>query len=137
MICQVCFKANHITLDCWHRFDYSYQTEQIPQALAAINLNKKNHDPTFYADSGATSHMANNTGIMSHIVPYKGNDSIYVGNRERLKITHVGEAKINTDNGELGLKMFWWILNLRKIYCLLANVRQSILAQLNSYLMIL
>lgn len=83
--------------------------------------------------------MANDASKMFHIVPYKGsgNDSIYVGNRERLKITHVGEAKSNTDNGELDLKMFWWILNLRKIYCLLANLRQSILAQLNSYLMIL
>ncbi|KAL9422473.1 hypothetical protein AB3S75_034695 [Citrus x aurantiifolia] len=62
VICQVCFKANHTTLDCWHRFDYSYQAEKIPQALAAINLNEENHDPAFYADSGATSHMANNTG---------------------------------------------------------------------------
>ena len=114
MICQVCFKANHIALDCWHRFDYSYQTEQIPQALAAMNLNKKNHEPTFYADSGATSHMANNTGKMSHIVPYKGNDSIYVGNRERVKITHVGEAKITIDNGELRLKNVLAVPEIKK-----------------------
>lgn len=96
VICKVCFKANHTTLDCWHKFDFSYQTNQIPEVLATINLNEENHDPTFYADLGATSHMANDTGKMSHIVPYKGNDSIYVGNRERLKITHVGEVKINT-----------------------------------------
>lgn len=114
MICQVYFKANHIAPDYCHGSDYSYQTKQIPQPLAAFNLNKKNYDPTFCADLGVISRMANNTSKMSHIVPYKGNDSLYVGNRERLKITHIGETKININNGELRFKIFLMVPEIKK-----------------------
>lgn len=82
--------------------------------MAAINLNEENHDLTFYADSGSTFHMANNTGKMSHIVSYKGNDSINIANRERLKITHIGKAKITTDNRALRLKNILAVPEIKK-----------------------
>ncbi|EXC01671.1 hypothetical protein L484_002847 [Morus notabilis] len=55
--CQICGKMNHVALDCWYMFDYSYQSEDLPQALAALTLN--NNDLSFYVDSGATIHMTN------------------------------------------------------------------------------
>ncbi|XP_022143436.1 uncharacterized protein LOC111013312 [Momordica charantia] len=61
LICQICGKGNHTALDCWNRFDHSYQSEEIPKALAAINLNE-GVDPLIYADSGATSLMVNDPG---------------------------------------------------------------------------
>ncbi|RVW95113.1 hypothetical protein CK203_025547 [Vitis vinifera] len=42
-----------------NRFDYSYQSEEIPQALAAMALNEEDKDPNFYVDSGAITHIAN------------------------------------------------------------------------------
>ena len=30
---------NHLVIDCWYRFDYSYQLEDFPQTLATIAMN--------------------------------------------------------------------------------------------------
>ncbi|KAG8638064.1 hypothetical protein MANES_15G187901v8 [Manihot esculenta] len=56
--CQICGKMNHTALECWYRFDYSYQTENLPQALATLTTN--DYDSSQYMDSAATSHMTNN-----------------------------------------------------------------------------
>ena len=65
---------------------------------------KDDDDPNLYTDSGATTHMINNSGKLSKIIPYKGNETIVVGNGERLNISHLGEGKITTENGTLNLK---------------------------------
>ena len=49
-------------------------------------LNEEEKDPTFYVDSGATAHITNNPGKMTQITLYKGNDAIFVGNGEVLRI---------------------------------------------------
>ncbi|XP_024023286.1 uncharacterized protein LOC112092159 [Morus notabilis] len=60
--CQICGKFNHIALKCWNRFDHSFQPEDhLPKALAAMSL-KNGDDPNLYVDSGATTHMLNDTG---------------------------------------------------------------------------
>lgn len=63
------------------------------KAFVAINL-KSDDDPNLYADLGAITHVLNNRGKISIIVPYKGNESIYVRNGESLNISHVGQGKI-------------------------------------------
>ena len=30
IVCQICFKANHTTLECWNRFNYAYTSEDVP-----------------------------------------------------------------------------------------------------------
>ncbi|KAH9747507.1 hypothetical protein KPL70_004741 [Citrus sinensis] len=60
-ICQICFKPKHTALECRSRFDHSYQSGEIPHALAAMHINDEDDDPTFYADSGATTHITNNS----------------------------------------------------------------------------
>ncbi|KAF2314956.1 hypothetical protein GH714_037311 [Hevea brasiliensis] len=61
------------------RFDYSYQSEDFPQALATLTLDNLNNQ-SFVVDSGATSHMIKDLDNLSSIKPYNGNDVIYVGN---------------------------------------------------------
>ncbi|RVW78117.1 hypothetical protein CK203_049720 [Vitis vinifera] len=39
------------------RFNYLYQSEEIPQDLAAMALNEEDKDLNFYVDSGATTHI--------------------------------------------------------------------------------
>ena len=56
-ICQICFKPKHTALECRSRFDQSYQYGEIPHALAAMHINDEDDDPTFYADSGATTQV--------------------------------------------------------------------------------
>lgn len=48
--CQIFGKSNHLAINCWYRFDYSYQSEDLSQALAAFSINDQN-DRSFYVDS--------------------------------------------------------------------------------------
>ncbi|EOY19564.1 Uncharacterized protein TCM_044707 [Theobroma cacao] len=97
-------------LFCQIRFDYSYQFEEIPQALATLSTNDQN-DPSFYVDFGATSHMTNDSSKLSYIKPYNGNDVIYVGDGN---IFPICEVNINTENGQLNLKDVLVVSDLKK-----------------------
>ncbi|TXG73226.1 hypothetical protein EZV62_001805 [Acer yangbiense] len=89
--CQIYRKHNHHAVDCWYRFNYSYQLEDFPYNLATLALNDTN-DHSFIVDSSATSHMTNDAGNLSDIGPYYGNDAIYVGDENCLPITHTCET---------------------------------------------
>lgn len=45
-----------MAVECWYRFDYTYQSDDLPQALAVLNLNSEN-DQSFYVDFEVTAHM--------------------------------------------------------------------------------
>ena len=94
-------------MDYWNKFDYSYQLEKIPQALVVLALNEEDKDPNFYVDSGAITHIANDPGKMSQVIPYKGHDAIFVGNGEALRISHIGKARLKTKHRDLKLKNYW------------------------------
>ncbi|RVW93768.1 Retrovirus-related Pol polyprotein from transposon RE1 [Vitis vinifera] len=51
-----------------NQFDYSYQSEEIPQALAAMALHEEEKDPNFYVDSGATAHITNDPEIKKNLL---------------------------------------------------------------------
>ena len=91
-----------------------YQSEEIPQALAAMALNEEEKDPNFYVDSGATTHIKNGPGKMSQVIPYKGHDAIFVGNGEALRILHIGEARLKTKHRDLKLKKLLVVLKIKK-----------------------
>ncbi|KAL5703559.1 hypothetical protein ACHQM5_022093 [Ranunculus cassubicifolius] len=59
--CQICKKKNHDALQCWHRFDNSFQSENVPEALAALHLNDY-VDDEWIPDTGATSHITDKPG---------------------------------------------------------------------------
>ena len=111
VICQICHKRKHSAAECWYRYDYD--NEEDPQALAAMNL-QENNDQQFYVDSGATSHMTNNTGNLDHVRPYRGNDKIIVGNGQDLNISHIGSASLNTNHGSLHLNNILGVPKLKK-----------------------
>ncbi|KAL9432747.1 hypothetical protein AB3S75_027714 [Citrus x aurantiifolia] len=47
IVCQICFKANHTALECWNRFNYAYTSEDVPRALAAMQMEDEDNDPNF------------------------------------------------------------------------------------------
>lgn len=115
MKCQIYVKFNHIALECWNRFDHSFQSEDnLPKALAAMSLKTKD-DSNMYADSGATTHILNDTGKLSKVMHYKGNDTILVGNGENLNIFHIGEGKLETKSSTLDLKNILVVPNIKRI----------------------
>ena len=101
-------------MDCSNIFDYSYQSEEIPQALAAMALHEEEKDPNFYVDSGATTHITNDPGKMSQVIPYKGHDAIFVGNGEALRISHIGKARLKNKHRDLKLKKLLVVLEIKK-----------------------
>ncbi|KAH9666463.1 hypothetical protein KPL70_020649 [Citrus sinensis] len=66
VICQICHLPKHTAIECRRRYDYSHLTEEIPQALAAMNLDA--NDAKLYDDSGATTHMVNDPGLKKNLL---------------------------------------------------------------------
>ncbi|OIS99603.1 hypothetical protein A4A49_23651 [Nicotiana attenuata] len=77
--------------------DFSYQApEDFLEALATLNVNSQSGgDNAHYMDSGASTHMTNNSSNLSNLKPYNGNDKIVVGNGQELDITHVRKGTIS------------------------------------------
>lgn len=61
VICQICFKIGHTTLECYQRMNFAYQGREPPQNLSAMlpsaNILCEN---LWYMDSGATNHFTYN-----------------------------------------------------------------------------
>ncbi|TXG67661.1 hypothetical protein EZV62_008936 [Acer yangbiense] len=113
IVCQICGKMNHFAIDCWYRFNYSYQSEEFPQDLATLTLHNDN-DPSFYADSRATTHMTNDAGKLSSIQRYDGNDMIYVGDGNGSPISHIDDAHVTTHEGMFKLNDVLIVPELKK-----------------------
>ncbi|KAF8395849.1 hypothetical protein HHK36_019803 [Tetracentron sinense] len=93
LACQICGRFGHSALRCSNRYNHAYQAEDMPQALAAMNIDDP-QDPEWIPDTGASSHMTNDPGIFTTLKPYQGDDKIIVGHGQALEISHVGSATI-------------------------------------------
>jgi hypothetical protein len=105
--CQICGKANHQALDCYHRMNYSYQGRHPPSqlaAMAAYNQSTQDEEPWF-ADSGANNHItAELDNLTIQQQPYQRGDVVTVGNGGGLHIANTGSASITTPNSNLHLQ---------------------------------
>lgn len=101
--CQICGRTNHTAIKCNYRYDYAYQEEDTPEALAVLAIQDGN-DTNFYVDSGAMTHMTNDLGKLESAHSYNGQYAIYVGNGNKLPIPHTGDALLKTSHGHLKLK---------------------------------
>ncbi|PON91412.1 Zinc finger, CCHC-type, partial [Trema orientale] len=103
-VCQVCGKAGHIALKCYHRFDLSFQgdssSSSTPQANQAnqafVTTNTAVNDGAWYMDSGATNHVTADLSNLALQADYKGKEKLAVGNGSQLSISHIGSSQILT-----------------------------------------
>ena len=110
---KICGKNNHSTAVCYHMYDYYGPEDEVPQALAAMNI----EDPTdqqFYADLGATAYMTNTIGNLVQYSLYVGYDKIYVGDGKGLLISHIGNTILKTPHGNLKLNNDLVVPHLKK-----------------------
>ncbi|CAO2202567.1 unnamed protein product [Urochloa humidicola] len=73
-LCQVCFKKNHTAAECWHRFDEDYVPDK---RLVAAASRSYSSDPSWYADTGASDHVASNLEKLQVRDKYNGTDQIH------------------------------------------------------------
>lgn len=101
--CQICNRTGHTTFDCYHRMDFSYQGSPPSQLAAMTTSFSPEADQTWYADSGATSHMTNDLQNLSIHSNYKGKEKVAVGNGQGLHISNIGSSIANTSSGSFQL----------------------------------
>uniref|UniRef100_A0A8R7TNE0 Uncharacterized protein n=1 Tax=Triticum urartu TaxID=4572 RepID=A0A8R7TNE0_TRIUA len=72
--CQLCKKAGHEVVDCWHRYDEDF----VPDArLVAAAMREQGGDGVWYVDSGATDHVTGELEQLALWEKYLGNDQIH------------------------------------------------------------
>uniref|UniRef100_A0A2N9ELM4 Uncharacterized protein n=1 Tax=Fagus sylvatica TaxID=28930 RepID=A0A2N9ELM4_FAGSY len=78
--CQVCQKPRHVALQCYHRFDNTYQYDNNPQMQALLATPQQTIDPNWYPDSGTTHHVTSDLANLNvHVDEYQGSELIRVG----------------------------------------------------------
>ena len=96
-ICQICGKASHLAIDCYHMMDYAYQGMHPPTKLATMVTSSNNlmtQEQPWLADSAATNHVTSSLNHLSFPKPYTGQEHLTVGNGQNLPITHIGNSLI-------------------------------------------
>ena len=89
-ICQICGKAGHLPIDCYHRMDYAYQGQHPPTKLATMATASNpclSPNQPWLVDSAATDHVTSSLNQLSFPKPYTGSDHLTVGNGQALPIT--------------------------------------------------
>ncbi|KAL5701533.1 ABC-type xenobiotic transporter [Ranunculus cassubicifolius] len=96
--CQICGKSNHIAIDCFHRMNHAYAGRQPPkklQAMAAVSSRADNNrapsSANWILDSGATTHLTNDSSQIDAPSPYKGSDQIQTASGDYLPISNIGQ----------------------------------------------
>ena len=89
---------------CWRSYDQSEDDENAHDALATLTIHDDVSDHQWTANTGASSHMTSNKGMLSHLRPYRRHESVMVGNGTLLPITHIGHTTISYGNTVLPLK---------------------------------
>lgn len=111
--CQICSRMGHIALDYFHRMDYSYQGRNPPSQLAAMAASSYSlPDQTWFADSGATNHIANDVRNLSVHSDYQGTDKVIVGNGKGLKILQSSSSLVQTSNSRFQLHNILHVLDI-------------------------
>jgi hypothetical protein len=115
-ICQVCNKPGHTALQCYHRFDHSFQYENAPN-MQAFNTSAcpPTSDYDWYPDTGATNHVtADIANLNMQADNYTGSDQLHVGNGQGLPISHTGTTKLTYHNISFILKNLLHVPRIKK-----------------------
>lgn len=76
-------------------------------------------DQSWYLDSGATHYLINLVQNLSDGKVYLGSNSLLVGNRQGLQITHIGYTRLHTS--------FGYCIHLADILCV-PNINKSLIS---------
>ena len=92
--CQYCDKMGHIAKICWWVSKKPTQSDDIPQALAALTLDNTIAETKWTSDTEASNHMISKASMLSNIQQYSGTDSVLIGDGSSLPIHGIGDLFI-------------------------------------------
>jgi len=98
-VCQVCHKPGHDALDCYHRFDNSFQRDSPAHGSPQVYFASQHTlaDSAWYPDSGATHHLTSDLANLNiNAESYSGGDQIRMGNDNGLPIEHIGTTNLSS-----------------------------------------
>jgi histone deacetylase 1/2 len=113
--CQICTKLGHVASCCFKRFDRKYLGHgndgcYMEKQIAAFSVTTHHGstssfpvDPSWYADTGATDHLANELDKLHTREQYNGKDHVHTANGAGMRITHIGQSTLPTSSHPLHL----------------------------------
>jgi hypothetical protein len=97
--CLVCFKKNHTTAECWHKFDENY----VPDQRFAGAASSYGVDTNWYADTGATNHITRELDKLTMKEKYTREDQIHTASGTSMEISHIGHSTVYTPSRDIHL----------------------------------
>ncbi|XP_073362184.1 uncharacterized protein [Aegilops tauschii subsp. strangulata] len=104
--CQLCKKAGHMIIDCWHRFDENYVLDA---RLVAAAMREQGGDGVWYVDSGATDHVTNELEQLALRETYHGNDQIHTASGRGPDISY-----------SVNKEIYWW-------FCCVSGIKSCVM----------
>ncbi|KAA8525161.1 hypothetical protein F0562_006975 [Nyssa sinensis] len=113
-MCQICGKAGHLAIKCFHRFDQAYQT--MPNTMSAFfTAQQAPADTNWYPNTGSTNHLTNDLQNLNlHAETYAGSDQIQVGDGAGLAIAHIGSSEIKSSQSVFNLRNILHVPQIKK-----------------------
>ena len=112
--CQYYDKMSHIAKIYWWVSKKPTQSDDIPQALAALTLDNTITETEWTSNTEASNHMTCKANILSNIQQYSGTDSVLIGDGSSLPIHGIGDTFIKQKNITLPLHNVLLVPNLTK-----------------------
>lgn len=89
--------SNPAAFNCYNGVNNDQKFNQNQNSVAPfISSPEVIEDPSWYIDSGASSHITNDSGKLLDFQPYFGSEELLVGNGNGLKIKHIGSVLLAT-----------------------------------------
>jgi hypothetical protein len=98
--CQVCSKEGHNTVNCWHRFDADYVSDDKNVNTA---VHRYSTDNSWYTDTGATDHITSELDKLVIHDKYTSGDKIRTASGAGMNINHIGQAIVSTPGCDMKL----------------------------------
>ncbi|GAA0176282.1 hypothetical protein LIER_29300 [Lithospermum erythrorhizon] len=91
LVCQYCSKLGHSERDFPQLVSKALYVEASPGSTMASPSTSTPFETQWHFDTGATSHMTPNSGMLSSLRPYTDNARVLVGDGSLVPITHLGD----------------------------------------------
>ncbi|VVA27938.1 PREDICTED: Retrovirus-related Pol poly from transposon TNT [Prunus dulcis] len=108
--CQLCHDSSHFASRCpmLSQFACPHVPNSLHTAFAGLQIagqlqtpapgptytTHSLHDPSWYPDTGASTHMIGNLSLLQQCLPYNGHDTVHLGNGDQMPISYTSNMSL-------------------------------------------